>query len=581
MTDLSHHYKEREPEETIQIIKDFFILRGFKIYTNAASYSEANTYSNSIRLEYNNKEVLHTNGKGLTPIYAEASGLAELYERFCAYPRVGNLMMQTNLKRHQNLKQNISITELLTNPYIYYSISHLVPELTDEYIQKYIEIYHDNNYITNKYINLDNDQDIIYQDLATVCDLIGTTGLAAGNTIEEALVQGTSEWFERLAIKQFCNEKSILKTFYYLNNENLPKELKERIKFLEDLNYEIRFYDLSYTYTLPVCMLYICQKSLNLFHICFGAAPTFAIAAERCLTEIYQGAYRLPWRPRIIIPSIDVSPAQMTSDYYTSSHLHDNIYIHELCITHSKEIDNYNNQIFLDSSSHNQKELLNHLIKLAKLNDIELFYTDISLSDKIKAIHVISKKIIMNQHAYKYEFLNRYSQNQKIKIFNCFYEIVKYGKNILLNHQQYNENDLVNLIQYILKDIQTEEELQGLYCYLKKDIFKPYSLIHNNSNYIELMNVILGKFEDIQIKESFSINNIYQKYMLYYTYLEKGYSFDQIKEFFNSINFQIDKYSIENFTPIFLIYKIFLEPLINIYNSEEYDNFINSLIKID
>ena len=81
-TCLNNHYKDRQPEETIQIIKQFFLDRGFFIKEEPL-IGESGTWSYKIALLFNNDTILMSNGKGMTQSFALASGLAELYERFC------------------------------------------------------------------------------------------------------------------------------------------------------------------------------------------------------------------------------------------------------------------------------------------------------------------------------------------------------------------------------------------------------------------------------------------------------------------------------------------------------------------
>jgi len=52
------------------------------------------------------------------------------------------------------------------------------------------------------YINLLTNQ-INYYNLHFLTGLFGTTGFAAGNSLEEALVQGASEIYERIALNLF------------------------------------------------------------------------------------------------------------------------------------------------------------------------------------------------------------------------------------------------------------------------------------------------------------------------------------------------------------------------------------------
>ena len=80
---FNNKYKERKPQETIEIIKNFFEEKGYSIEITSNYKSESSTWSCHIILTLNGNEILGSNGKGTTEDYSMASGFAELYERFC------------------------------------------------------------------------------------------------------------------------------------------------------------------------------------------------------------------------------------------------------------------------------------------------------------------------------------------------------------------------------------------------------------------------------------------------------------------------------------------------------------------
>lgn len=75
-------YKDRDCQETIYIIKNFFTSKNFNL-TYKLNISENSIYSYHIKLFYKDLLILFSNGKGISQEAALASGLAELYERFC------------------------------------------------------------------------------------------------------------------------------------------------------------------------------------------------------------------------------------------------------------------------------------------------------------------------------------------------------------------------------------------------------------------------------------------------------------------------------------------------------------------
>ena len=83
MANLENHFKDRKPEETIQILNNFFTRNKMQVIKIGEIKSIIGTYSNRYALYFNNKVLVYANGKGETDLYAQASSLAELYERFC------------------------------------------------------------------------------------------------------------------------------------------------------------------------------------------------------------------------------------------------------------------------------------------------------------------------------------------------------------------------------------------------------------------------------------------------------------------------------------------------------------------
>ena len=103
ITDLKNKFKDRDPKDTVEKIQSFFKNTIFDLVEEQFILSESGTYSCRYELFYNGRSFLGQNGKGTTKEFAQASGLAELYERFCNYylincanPLFSNLYQQTN-----------------------------------------------------------------------------------------------------------------------------------------------------------------------------------------------------------------------------------------------------------------------------------------------------------------------------------------------------------------------------------------------------------------------------------------------------------------------------------------------------
>ena len=116
----------------------------------------------------------------------------------------------------------------------------------------------------------------------------GSNGMAAGNTLEEAMVQGLSEVFERAVTKEIVHGRVIPPQ---IPDEELKKydfyHLIEQFRSQSHL--EVQLFDCSLGKEWPVVGLCIKDRGKGTFGVRFGAHPSFAVAVERTLTEAFQG----------------------------------------------------------------------------------------------------------------------------------------------------------------------------------------------------------------------------------------------------------------------------------------------------
>jgi len=117
-----------------------------------------------------------------------------------------------------------------------------------------------------------------------------TNGMAAGNTLEEALVQGLSEIFERYAIRKILLDAltppQIPRDYLKLHHPEI-ESIIQRIE--ENPRYRVSVLDASLGQGLPCtgCIIHD-QQSLT-FGVRFAAHPNRQIALERCFSEAMQG----------------------------------------------------------------------------------------------------------------------------------------------------------------------------------------------------------------------------------------------------------------------------------------------------
>lgn len=133
------------------------------------------------------------------------------------------------------------------------------------------------------------DNKIKYLPINEIKFLQGSNGAAAGNTYEEALVQGLSELCERYSMKQIFakNIKMPLIPSEYIDGY---EKIKQIISYIENKGISVTIKDASLGKGLPViCSVFEDKNNNGIINLSFGAHPSLPIAIERTLTEFLQG----------------------------------------------------------------------------------------------------------------------------------------------------------------------------------------------------------------------------------------------------------------------------------------------------
>ncbi len=294
MADYSR-FKERKPEDTILEIQK--ILHGlglFPVQVWSGGYKGA--VSKRITLHPTS---LGTNGKGSDEAYATASAYAEMMERMnngflTMCDKSDDMSGETGFREFPDEKL-MTPAEILADPDPF--TKRVLPLLgaKDYYSQLHFmntiaSMYGEGNRTIPCVPFADPEENrILYLPLQLVLLITGSNGMAAGNTLEEAMVQGLSEIFERAVAKELINEGRVPPE---IPDSELEKysfwPLVERIR--QEGRYRVTFYDCSLGRHYPVAGICINDLDTGTFGMKLGAHPSFAVAVERTLTEAFQGA---------------------------------------------------------------------------------------------------------------------------------------------------------------------------------------------------------------------------------------------------------------------------------------------------
>lgn len=289
-------YKDRNPRDTVFEIQRILNGAGLFPVLKWIDNSYDGVFSNRITLH---PTLLGTNGKGTDELYASASGYAELMER------IQNGMLR-NVDPRQRYCEEFGfryhpdeqcrlVSDIVANPDPL--TADVLPKmgLTEAMAQKtYLRILSENEGLEGKTLTVAPFVDPAENKVHMVPYLVswavtGSNGMAAGNTLEEAMVQALSEVFERRANQLVILGKAVppqIPEEEIKKYENLYR-LVERVK--EKGRYHVVLLDCSMGKGWPVAGICISDLKRGTFGIKLGAHPSFAVALERTLTEALQG----------------------------------------------------------------------------------------------------------------------------------------------------------------------------------------------------------------------------------------------------------------------------------------------------
>lgn len=299
-------YKNCSPEETISKIKSI-INNKLHLDLIERTFLERNSLFHSCRLLIHNEWIstlnIGTNGKGMSKSYSCASAHGELMERLQNGALFNYIDFGTQyfLDKHKKIysdysksimRQNVVLPFRYAPDEVYSDDNIILRESICNYVKSYNndELYKlskdKEHYYVPYYDVLNNTLANLPLDI--IFNNISTSGMCAGNTPEEALVQGFSEILERFVIRKIYFENITFPPIAHSYFDGT--EILKRIRILEKTEgYFITIMDCSCGIGIPAIGVIIRNKENTKYQFHIGVDPSPITALERCLTELFQG----------------------------------------------------------------------------------------------------------------------------------------------------------------------------------------------------------------------------------------------------------------------------------------------------
>lgn len=237
-----------------------------------------------------------TNGKGASKKAALASALGEYFERlstnyFFADYYLGRHLAESEFVHYPSEKwfpiedENRLPIGILDNNLLHHYDPH--NELTPELLIDLQSGNYQRGIVAMPYVR-QSDQHTVYIPQSIIANLYVSNGMSAGNTLNEARVQGLSEVFERYVKNKIIADAISLPLIPAEVIARYPS-IQASIQKLEEEGFPILSYDASLGGKYPVICVILLNPNNGTCFASFGAHPNFQVAFERTVTELLQG----------------------------------------------------------------------------------------------------------------------------------------------------------------------------------------------------------------------------------------------------------------------------------------------------
>ncbi len=294
MTDKTYiKGKDRDLESSIETM--FAKLENLGINIEEASWLNPVPNVYSVHIRDKDCGLMFTNGKGATRKACLASALGEYFERlscnyFFADFYLGEAFSKGDFVHYPDERWFKVENEIMPEGLLDVGLwDYYDPEGS----LKPQQLYDINSGTGERGIcalpyERQRDSELCWFPVNVIGNIYVSNGMSAGNTQNEARVQGLSEVFERYVKNKIIAEGICLPEVPQDVLNRFP-HIVEAITRLEDHGYHLRIADASLGGQYPVMSVTLINPRNGSVFASFGAHPSFEVALERTLTELLQG----------------------------------------------------------------------------------------------------------------------------------------------------------------------------------------------------------------------------------------------------------------------------------------------------
>lgn len=361
-------YKDNDPKETVRIVQERLKKWGIDVEEEWFSGSPS-LYTVRIELK---DTTIGANGKGTSKEYALASAYGELCERL-------SMLLPFRLNGLRNFMTKDMICEFGMDEVV---VKHLENNkwmktvLNDSEIQYFIDnpnrISNSKGIVCIPYTSFESETLYIPLQLHEV--VYGSNGMAAGNTFEEAMVQGLCEIIERYTGQILVTHKQCVPdiTSYVCAQYDFLEDIIKNIVEEKEQRYDVLIKDLSMGKNLPVVAAILIDYQEKKYFVNLGCHPKLEIAVERAITELFQGRSLESFSGMTSITANQLSELTEENRY---SILLDGSGIYNMYIFGNEKKEKIDNNIWKLESNEN-KVLVGELVALIKTLGYDVYYNE-------------------------------------------------------------------------------------------------------------------------------------------------------------------------------------------------------------